>query len=216
MWALAGVPVGAEPGSHPAELSIDDGQGVQVSTLVPLTVVAADFGTEMINVPPGRQSLLEADVILAETERLHRVFGSVTPQQLWLGLFVWPHQGEITSPYGMSRTYNGSRSGYHLGIDINGDEGAPVVAANSGRVALADALQVHGNSVVLDHGWGLYSLYGHLSEILVQEGQEVTRGDLIGRLGNTGLSTGAHLHWEMRVGDVAVNPLEWTSRLIPE
>ena len=70
--------------------------------------------------------------------------------------------------------------------------------------------------MVLDHGWGLYSLYGHLSEILVQEGQEVSRGDLIGRLGNTGLSTGAHLHWEMRVGGVAVNPLEWTSRLIPE
>ena len=135
MWALAGVPVGAELGSRPVELSIDDGQGARVSTSVPLTVVAADFGTETISVPPARQSLLDGDVIRAETDR---VFGCLTHQQSWLGLFVWPHQGEITSPYGTSRTYDGSRSGYHLGIDISGDLGAPVVADNSGRFAQAD------------------------------------------------------------------------------
>jgi murein DD-endopeptidase MepM/ murein hydrolase activator NlpD len=83
-------------------------------------------------------------------------------------------------------------------------------------VALAGPLEVRGNAVILDHGWGVYSGYYHLSEVVVAEGQLVAQGEMIGRLGNTGLSTGAHLHWEMRVGGVLVDPLEWTTRLIPE
>ena len=138
------------------------------------------------------------------------------PLQLWQGLFVWPHVGNITSPFGGSRDYNDGHNSPHGGVDISGEAGAPVIAAASGRVALAAALRVRGNAVILDHGLGVYSGYYHLSEILVQEGQQVAQGEIIGRLGNTGLSTGAHLHWEMSVGGVLVNPLEWTTRQIPE
>ncbi|MGB9880022.1 MAG: M23 family metallopeptidase, partial [Anaerolineae bacterium] len=158
----------------------------------------------------------DAQLLREEAQRLDQIFARITPQQFWQGVFIWPYVGRVTSPFGIRRTYNDGSNGYHGGIDIAGDAGAPVVAANNGRVALAAPLQVHGNAVILDHGWGVYSAYYHLSEVLVQEGQQVKQGDIIGYLGNTGLSTGAHLHWEMRVGSVLVNPLEWTGRSIPE
>ncbi len=215
-WALAGVPVEAEPGAHSIDVSIEDGFGASVSVSVPVVFKTQQFGYEQIDIPADRQGLLAPNVVLAETELLSAVFAEASPEKLWEGLFAWPHVGEITSSFGMSRTYNGVQSGFHGGVDITGELGAPVFAANAGRVALAAQLQVRGNAVILDHGCGLFSAYYHLSEILVQEGQEVTQGELIGRLGNTGLSTGAHLHWEIRVGDVLVDPVEWTSNLMPD
>jgi murein DD-endopeptidase MepM/ murein hydrolase activator NlpD len=215
-WAVMGVPVAAAPGAHAVQLSIADGLGADFSTSVPVMVVEADFGSEQIEVPPDRQSLLDPDVLRQEAQRLDEVFADVTAQRLWEGVYIWPHVGPVTSDFGMSRTYDGRQSGYHGGVDISGDVGASVVAANRGRVALAAPLQVRGHVVILDHGWGVYSGYYHLSEIVVSEGQEVSQGQLLGRLGNTGLSTGAHLHWEMRVGGILVDPVEWTTRLIPE
>jgi murein DD-endopeptidase MepM/ murein hydrolase activator NlpD len=187
-----------------------------VAVSVPVTVRAEQFGSERIDIPADRQGLLDPSVLAAEVEQLNLVFGRQTPERLWEGLFIWPHEGEITSPFGMSRSYNDIHSGYHGGVDITGGPGAPVVAANGGRVALAEPLQVRGNAVVLDHGCGLLSAYYHLSEITVREDQWVPKGELLGRLGNTGLSTGAHLHWEMRVGGIMVDPIEWTTTMIPE
>ncbi|MDP2952501.1 MAG: M23 family metallopeptidase, partial [Chloroflexota bacterium] len=181
----------------------------EVSTTAPVTVVGADLGSEEIYVS-------RPEVPEQETQRIGQVFAFVTTRQYWQGAFIWPHNGRVTSPFGMGRTYNNGWSSYHSGIDLSGDLGAPVVAAATGRVALAAPLLVQGNAVILDHGWGVFSGYYHLSEILVTEGQEVVQGELIGRIGNTGLSTGAHLHWEIRVGGVPVEPGEWTSRQIPE
>jgi hypothetical protein len=215
-WAVAGIAVTDEPGAHALHLTISDAEGANVSTTVPLVVLQADLGSEQIYVPPDRMDLLDPEVLEQEAQRMEQVLASVTMRQYWQGAFIWPHNGPVTSSFGMRRTYNNGQSSYHGGIDLSGDVGAPVVAAANGRVALADALMVHGNAVILDHGWGVYSGYFHLSEILVNEGQNVVQGELIGLIGNTGLSTGAHLHWEMRVGGVQVDPSEWTSRQIPE
>jgi hypothetical protein len=215
-WAVVGVPVTAEPGMHAIDLVIADELGASVSTTVPALFAEADFGSEQIYIPPDRMNLLDPDLVAQERQRLEQVFAPVAPQPLWQGLFTWPHAGEITSPFGQSRTYNNGQGSYHSGIDISGSVGAPVLAANSGRVVLADALQVRGTAVILDHGLGVYSGYYHLSEVIVSEGQQVASGELIGRLGNTGLSTGAHLHWDVRVGGVPVDPLQWTRRQIPE
>ncbi|MFQ6000830.1 MAG: M23 family metallopeptidase, partial [Anaerolineae bacterium] len=87
---------------------------------------------------------------------------------------------------------------------------------NSGRIALAEELTVRGKTVIIDHGLGVHTGYFHLSEIAVVPGQEVERGTLIGYVGSTGLATGAHLHWEMRIGEIGVDPTEWTARAIPE
>jgi len=215
-WAVVGVPVVAEAGAHPLQLAIVDSLGVSVSTTVSVIVVAADFGAEQIYIPADRVDLLDPELLRAEAQRLDQIFAGITPQQFWQGAFIWPYVGRVTSPFGIRRAYNNGGGSYHGGIDIAGDVGAPVVAANNGRVAFAAPLKVHGYAVILDHGWGVYSCYYHLSEILVNEGQEVVQGESIGRLGNTGLSTGAHLHWEMRISNVPVEPLEWTGRQIPQ
>jgi len=214
-WAVAGVPVRIRPGAYSIQLSIADGLGANVTITLPVLVEAGGFASEQIYIPPDRTGLLDPAVTTEEAQRLDQVFAVVTQQQLWQGTFIWPHVGRITSAFGTSRVYNGVQGGYHGGIDLAGDTGAPVAAANGGRVALAGPLNVHGNAVIIDHGWGVFSAYYHLSEVLVDEGQQVGQGEIVGRLGNTGLSTGAHLHWEMRVGGVQVDPVEWTTRAIP-
>lgn len=217
VWAVVGVPVDARLGALPIELIVTDALGSQVLTTVSAVVVAEDFGSEVIAIPADRAELLEPQVGLEEAKRLAQVFSEPAPMRLWEGPFLWPHVGNITSPFGMWRVYNdGRRVSYHGGVDISGEVGASVVAAASGRVVLAEPLRVRGNAVILDHGLGVYSGYYHLSEIVVREGERVSQGQLIGRLGNTGLSTGAHLHWELRVGGVLVNPVEWTARRIPD
>ena len=215
-WALVGIPVTTRPDTYPIRLSVADRQGSQVMTTVSAIVVAEDFGTEELVIPTERADLLDPEVTRSEAQRVAIVFSTNTPEQLWQGPFIWPHVGNITSSFGMGRDYDGVRGSYHGGVDISGKEGAPVIAAADGRVALADSLRVRGNAVILDHGLGVYSAYCHLSQILVQEGQMVAQGETIGLVGNTGLSTGAHLHWEMSVGGVLVDALEWTTRRIPE
>jgi murein DD-endopeptidase MepM/ murein hydrolase activator NlpD len=117
----------------------------------------------------------------------------------------------VTTRFGDLRSYNGGPvSGHHSGTDLGADLSTPVVATNSGRVVMARQLRVHGNMVIIDHGGGVYSVYAHLSSFAAAEGQVVSAGDIIGYVGNTGLSTGAHLHWEMSVGGVLVDPMKFS------
>jgi murein DD-endopeptidase MepM/ murein hydrolase activator NlpD len=215
-WAVTGVAVYAAPGAHDIPLSVVDSLGEEVATTVSVVVAEEDFPSEEITIPPDRVELLDPDLSQQEAQRVAAIYSATTPTQLWQGAFVWPHVGNITSVFGMNRDYNGTRESYHGGVDISGDEGAPVIAAASGRVVLAAVLRVRGNAVIIDHGLGVYSAYYHMSQVQVQEGQQVVQGETIGLLGNTGLSTGAHLHWEMSVGRVLVNAPEWTTRQIPE
>ncbi len=216
VWAVAGVAVTESTGALPLQLAVRDDLGREATTSLSVTVVAADFGSEVISIPADRQDLLDPQVTQKESALLSSVYERVTEQQIWQGPFVWPHVGNVTSGFGLQRTYNdGRRNGYHGGVDISGQVGAPVAASAAGRVVMATALAVRGNTIVLDHGIGVYSGYCHLATIEVVEGQMVDSGAIIGRLGNTGLSTGAHLHWEMVVGGVLVDPREWTEREIP-
>jgi len=127
-----------------------------------------------------------------------------------------PCVGTISSYYGTHRAYNGGPyTSYHSGVDFRAPGGTPVHASAGGIVVLADPLALWGNAVVIDHGWGVLTGYGHLSTIEVQVGQQVSQGDLIGKVGNTGLSTGAHLHWEMWVGGNSVSGLQWLEEFYP-
>jgi murein DD-endopeptidase MepM/ murein hydrolase activator NlpD len=142
---------------------------------------------------------------------LKGVYEKVTPQKLWSGAWQLPVDGAITARYGEQRSINGSPpSGHHGGTDIGVPEGTPVHATNSGRVVLARQLHVRGNMVIIDHGGGLFSGYAHLSEIKVTEGQMVAAGDVIAASGNTGLSTGAHLHWEMSSFGILLDAIRFT------
>lgn len=121
--------------------------------------------------------------------------------------FIQPVKGEITTEYGMIRYVNDEpTSSRHSGIDIATAQGTPIVATNSGRVILAEYLQMTGNTIVIEHGFGLKSVYYHMSELKVKADDMVKRGDVIGLVGSTGFSTGPHLHFSMAVNNVWVNP----------
>ncbi len=216
-WALVGFPPWSPAGAHLWSILATDSQGRTVEASGAVVVRMADFPTQYIDLPPDRESLLDPDLVQAEWARVSALLAQVTPVKSWQGPFQVPVSGEVSSVFGARRAYDGGPvADYHMGIDYAADEGVPVVAANSGRVALAEALTVRGNTVLIDHGLGVYSGYFHLSQLAVTAGEEVQRGQLIGYVGSTGLATGAHLHWEMRINVIGVDPVEWTRRVIPE
>ena len=183
-----------------------------------IQVTSTDFPVQAITLSPSRAKLLDPVIVQAEAARLKLVWQKTSPRPLWTGLFVLPVEGPFTASFGMRRSYNGGpATGYHGGVDIAAAEGTPVIAAAAGTVALAETLRVRGNAIVLDHGAGVHSAYYHLSRIDVSVGEQVRQGQTIGAVGATGLATGAHLHWEVRVGEIFVNPLEWTEKaMIPD
>jgi len=137
----------------------------------------------------------------SETARIAALRTLRSPARYWTYPFSLPVQSAVTSYYGSRRSYGYGFGSYHAGTDFDGEIGMVVRTPTPGVVVLADTL--------IDHGWGVVSGYWHLARIDVEVGQEVSVGDQIGLLGNTGLSTGAHLHWELWINGVAVNVLSW-------
>jgi murein DD-endopeptidase MepM/ murein hydrolase activator NlpD len=129
-----------------------------------------------------------------------------TPIQ-WAEPFTQPRSTRITSGFGTARIYNGKVTSRHLGTDFSGTIGAPVYAANAGRVALVADFYLAGTVVYLDHGEGLISAYFHLNRARVSTGDTVARGQRIGDVGRSGRVTGPHLHWVMRYGGVTLDPM---------
>lgn len=212
---LIGISAVAGEATHPlrAACHAEDGTSAQLETR--LFTTAGEFPSEQLVFEPSTEALLAPEIAQPEAERVAAVFATRSPVLLWGGGFQWPREGRITSPFGSRRMYGTSLASYHAGLDISGATGEPVYAAAAGIVALADALQVRGNAVILDHGGGVLSGYFHLEEILVEEGQSVQAGEQIGTVGATGLVTGSHLHWELRVAGVAVDPVAWLGRTFP-
>jgi murein DD-endopeptidase MepM/ murein hydrolase activator NlpD len=212
-YGVAGVHVFAEPGLYELTLTATDADGRTTEITTDVVVEAGRFGYERI---PAAPSLLDPAVVAAERERLDALRPTFTPNRSWSGAFQRPCVGSVSSYFGTHRAYNnGPYTSYHGGVDLRGPTGAPVYAPAGGTVLMAEALTVRGNAVLLDHGWGVLTGYWHLSTIEVQVGQQVAQGDVIARVGSTGLSTGAHLHWEMWVGGVNVNPLRWLEPFYP-
>jgi len=139
----------------------------------------------------------------------------VTPEQYWNGAFVRPNRGWVSTVFGVRRYYNGefAEDYYHKGVDYAAGTGSPVVAPANGTVALvgkeSEGFHVHGNTIGIDHGQGVLSIFLHLNNINVQEGERVTAGQKIGTVGSTGASTGPHLHWGLYVNGQAIDPSPW-------
>jgi murein DD-endopeptidase MepM/ murein hydrolase activator NlpD len=134
-------------------------------------------------------------------------------EQLWKGTFSRMQNAANMATFGDMRTYyyNGKKisESTHMGIDLASTKNAPVEASNDGVVVFTDYLGIYGNTVIIDHGMGLFSLYAHLSTIDVKKGQEVGKGEIIGHTGTSGMAGGDHLHFSMIVGGKFVNPQEW-------
>lgn len=218
-WALAGVNALAKPGPHSLALEALDGHNKQWMISADVLVQAGDFDTGHIYLSPATSRLLDPELLRRERERLAAIWAVSAPEPLWQGHFAIPVRPmwSVTSRFGQRRSYNdGPVSSSHAGVDYGAKQGALVLAPAAGQVVLAEQLTVRGNAVILDHGAGVHSGYWHLWRIFVEEGDEVAQGDPLGRVGSTGLSTGDHLHWELRVGDVAVDPLQWTREVMPQ
>ncbi len=143
-----------------------------------------------------------------DNAKLAEAFSYTNPAPLWEGVFLQPVEGRITTDYATRRYYNNSTTedARHNALDIAADEGTPIAAANTGKIVLAEELKVSGNAVIIDHGMGIYTSYFHLSSIDVTKGDTVEKGETIGKVGSTGFSTGAHLHWSIYKDGVYINP----------
>lgn len=207
-WTLVPIPPLAQPGNRPLSLTAG-GQRL----LLQVPVRAGSFAS--VNIPAATASpiLSQAAKVNDEAARMAELFSAVRPGDWNLfSRFDSPLAGELrhTSPYGSRRTYGTNPAlSAHEGEDYGAVAGTPVYAPAAGIVVLAEPLFVRGNAIVIDHGNGVYTGYWHLSGMAVAAGDPVGRDQMIGRVGSTGLSTGAHLHWEMRIGGRAVDPLQW-------
>lgn len=202
--ALVGIDLGTKPGRY--EVTVTSG-GAQITR--PLTVRARSFPTRrltvdpaLVNPPPDAQARIER-----EARELEAVWAGSPPDRLWSERFVRPVPDDANSAFGTHSIFNGEPRAQHGGADFLSPEGRPVTAPNAGRVVIAAARYFSGNTVVLDHGQGLFSLLAHLSEIDVKPGDLVPAGAVVGKVGATGRVTGAHLHWTVRLNGARVDPL---------
>ena len=206
---LLGIDMSTPPATYEVKVTARDGDGQVYSGHLSLKVEKVDFGTEELSLPSHLVDLDEKTLerVRKEAKQLQTLFQGFREERLWRGAFIRPVEGELSDTFGLSRIINGKQSSPHTGVDLKGEEGTPVLASNSGMVVLVDELFFTGKSVILDHGWGLYSMYFHLSEALVKKGERVDTGTTLGRVGSTGRSTGPHLHWGVKLNGARVDPL---------
>lgn len=212
-YGMVGVHVFTEPGMYEMTLTAQDGGGHNTSLTTEVIVNAGRFGHERIDLPPS-----DPASISSAYERINAVRYMFNPERYWATPFQHPCGGAISAYFGTRRAYRGGSyetGDYHHGVDFRAPTGTPVHASAGGTVALAELIPLYGNMVIINHGWGVFTGYGHLSSIEVQAGQQLAVGDIVGKVGSTGSSTGAHLHWEVWVGGISVDGLQWLEESFP-
>jgi len=218
-WSIIAIHALTEPNDYPIEITATRPDGTTSTVYETVTVINGPYGTEDIQLDEQTSELLDAELIRVEREKLVNLWSQVSFPPRWEGPFRYPVAPDvlrITSYFGTRRSYNGGpATSFHGGTDFGGGEGVPIYAPAAGTVVLAEPLTVRGNAVLIDHGMGLFSGYWHNTRLAVTEGQQVQAGDLISYMGSTGLVTGPHLHWEMRLQGIAVEPMQWIEDTIP-
>ncbi len=213
-YSFHGIHALAEPGVYPLRVTATqpDGQTQTFDQMVLLADVA--YGDEYVYVTNG----LSQEEITTEEVFLDEALGTPTPERLWDGQFQYPiDEPCLGSLFGPDRNYNdGKLYFYHTGLDFKVcAQNLNIYAPAAGKVIVAETLPVKGNAVYIDHGWGVYSGFAHLSEFNVEVGDVVQAGDIIGQIGNTGRSAGPHLHFEINIGSTPVNPMTWLDEEFP-
>jgi murein DD-endopeptidase MepM/ murein hydrolase activator NlpD len=222
-YALAGISLETAPASYSLELTGETPEGKEgVKKLTfsrkftvtrgkyPKIAVKLSVEPKFTEPTPEQQKQIEEGVQVKK-DYLNRV----TPEREWSGMFAAPADAAISDVFGTERVFNGKTSSPHLGLDFRVPSGTPVAAMNDGTVLLARPLYFEGNFVVLDHGQGLLTLYLHLSEFKVKEGDQVKRGQEIGLSGGTGRATGPHLHVAVRWQGTYLDPAQLIRLRLP-
>lgn len=211
---LVGIDVETRPGEYIVAIEAARLGQAALTATHRLRVSPTQFPTRRLRVaeryvnPPAE--IVER--ILRESQSLRAIFGDVTPRR-WDGPFLSPVNEDPAGNFGARSVFNGQARSPHAGVDFGSPEGTPVRAPNAGRIVLAGDLFFTGNTVVVDHGLGLYSLFAHLSRIDVGHGQAIEAGETVGLVGATGRATGPHLHWAVRLGGARVDPFSLIAAL---
>ena len=212
---LVGIDLNVKAGPHAVTMVPGAAKGDAVTHT--LVVKPKAFPTRRLTVddafvnPPAAVTKRIDD----EAARLNAIWDASAPERLWTDSFVRPVPQEANSRFGSRSVLNGQARSPHGGADFASPTGTPIKAPNAGKIVLAEDLYYTGGTVVIDHGLGLVSLFAHMSQIDVREGQTVDRGAVVGLVGATGRVTGAHLHWTLRANGARVDPLSLLAVLGP-
>ena len=215
LHGILGIDLELHPNPYEWKVTWTGGDGTAQSCSVSLTIRAGKFATEHLKVEnqfvqpnPEQQKRAEED-----QKKMHAIYDSLTPEVLWTGKFRLPLKDVTTGGnFGRRRVLNGQPRSPHTGVDFPAMAGTPVYASQSGRVVLAEELYYSGNTVVIDHGYGIYTMYAHLSAIDTHAGDSVAAGAEIGKVGATGRVTGPHLHWGLTIQHARVNGMNIAQR----
>lgn len=217
--ALAGVDLEVKPGRLTWRVGALDAGGRPLKASGTIQVRARKFPVQHLTLP---KEMVDLDAptlkrVEEESQRLQTLYATITPERLWRGRFTKPVG--VSDPgegFGARRIINGLPRAPHAGLDYSADAGTPVVATNAGRVALVAEYFFPGRLVVIDHGLGLYTLYFHLEQTEVAEGNRVERGQTIGRVGSSGRATGPHLHFAAHLRQTRIDPAGLLQLKLPE
>ncbi len=212
------IPVGLDvtPRVYPLTVSVLYANGSRGTIDAGVEVVNGNFLRQSFSVSGSRAYLTTPEVERNEYARLESLLTNSSPQRLWSpDGFALPMDTEITSAFGSFRTLNQVTQTRHTGWDFRAATGTPVRASARGQVVYAGPLDIRGNYVLIDHGFGVFSGYAHFSQTYVTNGQTVAHGEIIGVSGNTGRSNGPHLHWEIAVNGQWVDSLAFTEMWLP-
>jgi hypothetical protein len=208
-YGLGGVERRTKPGPYDLDVYIETTAGQRSASKMSVIVESVEFpedqltvAPEMAEVPADKQEWTKED-----GAAFRRTWASPSYGKLWDGPFIRPVEGRVTSPFGERRVFNNRVDSIHGGVDLAGPEGTPIRAAAAGRVVMVRECYIAGNTVIVDHGSGLFTYYCHISEFKVEEGQLIEQGDPVGLIGLTGRVTGPHLHWGCRVQGKRVDAL---------
>ncbi|MBC7691538.1 MAG: M23 family metallopeptidase [Methylotenera sp.] len=207
--AVIAVPFNLKPSDAKVEVRL--GKSIEAQSLsLPIKIVDGHYKSEILKVGgkftnPKKKDLAFIKKDIAEVAAIYR---KITPVKYWTGPFAYPVDSAMTSPFGTKRVFNGEMKSFHQGLDLRAKVGTPIYAAAPGVIALARDMFFTGNTILIDHGYGIYTLYAHMSALKVAKGQQVGQKELIGLAGKTGRASGPHLHWGAIVNKNKVNPTD--------
>lgn len=205
--AVIGIEYGTAPGNVDLGVKAKVG-GESLDEHASVAVKAGVFPSEKLSVPPKTvfPSKKEQKIIAKDRIALEHAYATKTASRFWDPPGVMPVESDVTSVFGTSRVYNGKKSNVHLGTDLRAPTGTPIVAPFTGQVVIARKLFYTGFTVILDHGYGLFTIYGHMSQLKTKEGDMLKKGEVMGLAGATGRASGPHLHWGVNLHGTKVDP----------
>ena len=208
-FGLMGIPYHSKPGSTAFKLEWTTPYGYH-SKIVHFTITSGEYRSEKLTVASRMVNPTSDDRQRARRERnqVKNAYLFSSSDRHWPDLFILPVESKVTSSFGTRRLFNGKLRSFHTGVDFRANEDTTIHAANAGIVRLAKNLFFSGNHVIIDHGLGVFTNYSHLSEIHVNVGDRVEKGQIIGKAGATGRVNGPHLHWGAKVNGTSVDPLQ--------